>query len=83
MRNLLIFSLIILTGGLKAQSGQELRITGSLVNVREAPSIDTPVLLRLSQGRRIIELGREGEWIQVQLDHDDVNSGWIHQSLAT
>lgn len=64
-----------------AAPGDELVIIDTIVNLREQPSTDAKILLKLAQDRRLIEIRREGEWVEVYTDRDDIGAGWVHASL--
>ena len=66
-----------------AEKGDELVVTKNLVNVRSEASLESEVLLRLEEGRNVIEIQRQKNWIKVALDLDDISYGWIHKSLLT
>lgn len=65
-----------------AESGDELVITENIVNLRSGPSIETEALAKLALGHKLIELQRNGEWIEVETNRQDINTGWVHQSLV-
>jgi uncharacterized protein YgiM (DUF1202 family) len=53
------------------------RVTAIGLNLRSAPSLSSAVIVELSQGTRILILGRSasGSWLQVQTT--DGRSGWV------
>lgn len=65
-----------------ATPGDELTVTGTLVNLRRGPSLDAPVVMRLEQGRRLIEIRREGGWVEVKPVHNDTGPIWVHEKLV-
>lgn len=65
-----------------AAPGDDLIIIDKVVNLREQPSTDAKVLLKLGQDRRLVEIRREGEWVEVYTDRDDIGSGWVHATLV-
>lgn len=67
---------------LAAAPGDDLIIIDKVVNLREQPSTDAKVLLKLGQDRRLVEIHREGEWVEVYTDRDDIGSGWVHTTLV-
>jgi len=81
MQLLLTVFIMILATSVMAMPGDNLVITGSIVNLRQSPAMDAPVLLKLVQGRNVIEMKRVGDWIEVLTNRSDVESGWVHQSL--
>jgi hypothetical protein len=64
-----------------ADLGDNLLVTGTVINLRSGPSLNDPVLLKLNRGTRVIEISRHEEWIEVTIDRDDIEVGWIHASL--
>lgn len=69
-------------GGVSAAAGDELAVTGSIVNLRAGPSLDADVLMRLEQGRVLVELDRRSKWVHVSTGRDDIRSGWIYADLV-
>lgn len=81
-RGSLAFAALVLIGGAAlAAGGDALTVTGSRVNVRAGPSTDTQVLTQVSRDQQVIERGRQGEWVQVELPDRGGEQGWIHGSL--
>lgn len=76
----LLFSGLFSTG-IHADPGDDLIIIDKVVNLREQPSTDAKVLLKLGQDRRLVEIQRQGEWVEVYTDRDDIGSGWVHATL--
>ena len=79
-----VFLVAFFNGGttnVSAEMGDDLWITGTVVNLRNGPSINDPVLLQLSRGTRVVEISRFEEWVEVTIDRDDIQVGWIHASL--
>jgi len=66
---------------LQASPGDELEVISPLVNLRAQPDAGAVILLKLGQGRRVVEVRHEGEWVEVYVDRDDIGTGWIHGSL--
>ena len=64
-----------------ANPGDELVIISSLVNLREQPDMNARVMTKLGQGRRVVEVRYQGEWVEVYVDRDDIGTGWIYKSL--
>ncbi len=64
-----------------AETGNKLIINESLVNMRAEPAGDAEILLKLSNGREVTEIQRQGNWIEIETHRDDVKTGWIHKSL--
>ncbi len=75
-----IFCLILISTTY-ADTGDELIVTGDIVNLRAAPSINAEVLIKLVKDKKVIELQQLGEWVEVETRRNDINSGWVHESL--
>lgn len=50
------------------------------VNVRSAPSTNSPIYMELFQGYPLKVVKKDGEWLQISDFEGD--TGWIHQSLV-
>lgn len=72
----------MLSSNLTAAPGDDLITTDNIVNLREQPSTESKVIVQLGRDDRLIEVKREGEWVRVYTDRDDIGSGWIHASLV-
>ena len=66
-----------------AAPGDPLVVSGDGVNIRTGPGVDNSVLLRVYRNEPVVEVAREGEWIQIKLPERGLAEGWIHQSLVT
>jgi len=64
-----------------AAAGDRLQVIPYLVNVRSAPSGEGSVLIKLAEGRSVVEIRRRGNWVQVETGHEDAPAGWIHADL--
>lgn len=53
-----------------------------LVNMREGPSIDHAVVLRLEKGQELMEFKRAGKWVHVGAYGTSGKIGWVHQRLV-
>ena len=71
----------IISTNAMAGRGDDLMVTGSMVNLRAEPSLNATILMRLSKGQQLIEISRYGEWVEVTARNQDVITGWIHESL--
>ena len=58
-------------------------VTGSVVNVREGPSTGFPVVTKLKKGHKLVELSREGDWVNIALEETIAKTAWIHASLVS
>jgi hypothetical protein len=61
--------------------GDSLVVTGDAVNVRTRPTTGARILLQVNRDEPLVELSRDGEWVQVELP-DHGAEGWIHGSLV-
>lgn len=64
-----------------AANGDALIITGNIVNLRTAPSTDAASPIKLLKDRKVIEIQRQGDWIEVKTNREDIKSGWIYKTL--
>lgn len=55
-------------------------ITAERANLRNGPGTNYAVTKTLNRGERLQAIGKQGEWIQVQLPNGQI--GWIHSSLV-
>lgn len=53
-------------------------VIGDMVNVREGPKSDLPVVAQLNRDDRVIEKSRQDNWVAVELASGQ--TGWIHAS---
>jgi uncharacterized protein YgiM (DUF1202 family) len=78
----LAFSCLVLLGGTAwAATGDTLVVTGSRVNVRGGAGTDTVVVTQVSRDQQVVERGRQGEWVMVEIVGTGGAQGWIHSSL--
>lgn len=56
-------------------------VKSSEANMREAPSLEAPVVAKLSGGQPLELEGREGDWVLVEIPVDTGFKGWVHQDL--
>ena len=64
-----------------AATGDKLIVTSEIINLRAAPSTDAAVLIKLIKNKRVIEIQRQGNWIEVDTQRDDVKKGWVYKTL--
>ncbi len=64
-----------------AVAGDKLIITGSIVNLRTAPSTDAASPIKLLKDRIVIEIQRQGDWVEVSTNREDIKTGWIYKTL--
>ena len=78
---LILLSTLACPSLIQANPGDELEVISPLVNLREQPDTNAKVMLKLGQGRRVVEVRHQGEWVEVYIDRDDIGTGWIHETL--
>lgn len=83
MRWLIVISCLIYTIDSFSQVGDELIVNESLVNIRVEPNTDAEVLLKLQRDRKVTEIQRDGNWVEVEIHREDKGAGWIHKSLLS
>jgi hypothetical protein len=81
-RCLLLLAGLAVAAGAAAAPGDQLEVTGHIVNLRGGPSLEAPVLLRLAEGRGLVEIRRRDGWVEVQTGRDDPATGWIWGKLV-
>lgn len=62
-------------------SAVRLFVKSSEANMREAPSISSPVVAKLSSGQPLELEARSGEWVMVEIPVNTGFKGWVHQDL--
>jgi len=78
---LILLMLCVLPVSANATPGDELVITGFVVNLRAQPDMNATVLLKLKEDLTVTEIKREGDWVQVYNERAGVPIGWVHNSL--
>jgi hypothetical protein len=63
------------------QRSVELVVTGSRVALRAEPSTKAMVVERMANGQRLIEISRQGDWLQVRLQPSNAE-GWVNAALV-
>ena len=64
-----------------AATGDQLIITGDIVNLRTAPSTDAASSIKLLKDRQVIEIQRQGDWIEIKTNREDIKTGWVYKTL--
>ncbi len=83
MPKFIIFSVCFLfITNIFAENGDELTITGDIVNLRSDPASDTDALIKLLKGRKVIEIQRQDDWVEIETHRKDIKTGWVHKSLV-
>ncbi len=72
---------ILMASIVLAISGDILYVQSDVVNMREAPSTTSEIVLKLQKGHKLVEFQRKGEWVQVGAARTEGKTGWIHSSL--
>lgn len=57
------------------------RVSGSRLNVRQGPSVDTAAIARVKKGERLAVVGQDGDWFQVRVGDD--KTGWVLGKYVT
>lgn len=52
------------------------------VNLREGPSTDHSIVLRLDKGQELMEFKRDGKWVHVGAYGTSGKIGWVHTTLV-
>lgn len=81
MKKSIIIPVYLLACNVLAAPGDSFLVLGNNVNVREGPSLNYPVVLKLHKGHKVMEFQREGEWVEIRTGKTGEKSGWIHSSL--
>jgi Bacterial SH3 domain len=63
-------------------TGDVLTVLGDRVNVRSGPGTDSGVVMQVSRNQRLVEIGRQGDWVHVEINGAGGATGWIHESLV-
>jgi len=66
----------------QAAAGDKLIITGNIVNLRAAPSTDAASPIKLLKDRKVIEIQRQGDWVEIKTNREDIKTGWIYKTLV-
>jgi uncharacterized protein YgiM (DUF1202 family) len=56
-------------------------VTVEYSNVRAAASTDSAIVGNVRRGMVVTEIGREGNWIQIELPGNDKTEGWINSRM--
>lgn len=57
----------------------DLKVTGTILHLREGPGLSYPIITTLDEGDLLTSIGREGDWIQVKTDDYE---GWVASWLT-
>lgn len=72
---------LLAAGSVWAAGGDPLVVTGDGVNVRNGPGTQNRIVMRVYRNREVVEIGREGDWVRVEIAGTGGREGWIHGSL--
>jgi hypothetical protein len=72
----------LLSGAALGASGDVLTVLGDRVNVRSGPGTNSGVVMQVSRNQRVVEIGRQGDWVHVEITGAGGATGWIHDSLV-
>lgn len=64
------------------QLGEIRHVKSRRANIRQAASLDSAVMTTLNQGASLLEISRQGQWVQIVVTQTGLG-GWIHASLLT
>jgi SH3-like domain-containing protein len=76
------FACILLSGPALGATGDVLTVLGDRVNVRSGPGTDSGVVMQVVRNQRVVEIGRQGDWVHVEIGGAGGANGWIHDSLV-
>ena len=78
MRSLIPLILLLIAGQVLARPGDELTVTGWVVNMRVGPSMNEEIIFHVEKGQRLVEVRRQDNWFLVETGLEENRSGWIH-----
>ena len=73
---------LLLSGPALGAAGDVLTVIGDRVNVRSGPSTEREITMQVSRDQRLVEIGRQGEWVHAEIAGTGGTDGWIHGSLV-
>ncbi|MFJ7840547.1 N-acetylmuramoyl-L-alanine amidase [Lysinibacillus sphaericus] len=60
----------------------DLKVTGTILHLREGPGLSYPIITTLEEGDSLTSIGREGDWIQVKTgDYEGWVASWLTASI--
>lgn len=65
-----------------AAPGDVLFIQGDQVNIRHDPNTSAAVMMQLDRGHQLLEIQRDGDWVNVGIEGAGGQDGWVHGSLV-
>jgi hypothetical protein len=72
---------VVLSGSALGAAGDVLIVIGDRVNVRSGPGTERDVMMQVSRNQRLVEIERQGGWVQAEISGTGGARGWIHGSL--
>ena len=60
---------------------QQLYVTVNVANLRSEPSTESAVVAKLKQDDKVVEFGREEDWVNVSVPSANYATGWIYAPL--
>jgi hypothetical protein len=73
---------LLLSGPALGAAGDVLTVTGDRVNVRAGPGTEHAVVRQVSRDQRLLEVERQGDWVQAEIAGAGGARGWVHGSLV-
>jgi len=61
---------------------QQIYVNGSRVALRSSPDAKSKILDRMSDGQKLMEMARSGEWVRVRVANSDTE-GWVNEALVS
>jgi rare lipoprotein A len=80
LRGLAAAGLLVMASAAALAAGEEIRVKGDSVNLRDCPSEHAKVQDRVGPGDELVQLKREGDWYNVRLKASG-KEGWIAAAL--
>jgi hypothetical protein len=74
--------ILLLNGPALGATGDVLTVIGDRVNVRAGPGTERDVTMQVSRNQRLVEIGRQGDWVHAEIRGTGGADGWIHGSLV-
>jgi uncharacterized protein YraI len=72
---------LLVGGPALGAAGDYLIVVRDRVNVRSGPGTDRPVSMLVFRNELVVEIQREGDWVQMEIARSGGARGWIHASL--
>ena len=73
---------VLAAGNVMAATGDVIYVQGDVVNMREAPSTEANIVLKLHEGQKMLEIQQKGDWVEVGVYRTGGKSGWVHSSFV-